>query len=360
MTTSRAAVLHGTGRLTIEELPLPRISADDGLLKVEATGVCGTDIAAYHGVNPFYELPCVLGHELVGTVTEIGVEASARWGVVAGDRVVVEEYLPCGTCRSCLAGMYQMCRVPRYGGKSIHSGPGLFGGFSDYLYMHPQAIVHKIGKEAPAELVQLYIPISNGLNWVTGIGGLQPGGTAIVVGPGPHGLACVIGAREAGAGTVIAVGTPHDGRRLGAARALGADHVLTGLVAAQVAEQVGEITDGLLGDVVINAANSAAALGTALALAGDRASVVQVGLAKGSEGTEALVEELTRKVLILRGVRGRPSSAVPPALRLIESGRYPLDVLCTGRFPIEQTEQALTAVATDPDAIRCSVIPELS
>lgn len=77
--TSRAAVLYGPGELRIEELPLPEVGRDDGLLKVEATGVCGTDMAAYHGVNPFYELPCALGHEFVGSVADIGPAARARW-----------------------------------------------------------------------------------------------------------------------------------------------------------------------------------------------------------------------------------------------------------------------------------------
>lgn len=355
--TSRVAILHGREKLTIEELPLPSIGSDDGLLKVEATGVCGTDMAAYHGVNPFYELPCVLGHELVGRVTELGAEARSRWGVEAGDRIVVEEYLPCGTCRACLAGCYQMCRVPRYGGKSIHSGPGLYGGYSDYLYLHPQAIVHKVAADVSAELVQLYIPLSNGLDWVSRIGGLQPGGTVVVVGPGPHGLACVIGAREAGAGTVIVIGTARDAARLRVAEELGADHVFTD----NAVEQVAETTNGLLADTVINAANSAAALDTALAVAGDRSTVVQAGVAKGAGGgAESIVDAMNRKVLTLRGVRGRPSSAVPPALRLIESGRYPLELLCTGRYAIEDTEQALTVTATDPNAIRSTVFPELN
>ncbi|MEV0057281.1 alcohol dehydrogenase catalytic domain-containing protein [Saccharopolyspora shandongensis] len=356
MTTSRAAVLHGKGQLTIEELPLPRIGADDGLLKVEATGVCGTDMAAYHGVNPLYELPCVLGHELVGTIVDIGPQAAARWGVEAGDRIVVEEYLPCGTCRSCLAGSYQMCRVPRYGGKSIHSGSGLYGGYSDFLHLHPQAIVHKVAADVPAELVQLYIPISNGLDWVAGVGGLRPGGTVVIVGPGPHGLACVIGAKEAGAGTVIVIGQEADATRLEVAKALGADHTLT----TDAVEQVTELTGGALADTVINAADSAAALDTAMAVAGDRATVVQVGLAKGGGGSaETVVDTMIRKVLTLRAVRGRPSSLVPPALRLIESGRYPLERMCTGRFPIERTEEALAGLA-DPTAIRSCVIPDLS
>ncbi|MFD2472670.1 zinc-dependent alcohol dehydrogenase [Amycolatopsis silviterrae] len=357
MTTSRAAVLHGEGQLTIEEFPLPRTGNDDGLLKIEATGVCGTDIAAYRGVNPFYELPCVLGHELVGRIVELGDGAAERWGVAAGDRIVVEEYLPCGTCRSCLAGAYQMCRVPRYGGKSIHSGPGLYGGYADYLYLHPQAIVHKVSEDVPAELVQLFIPISNGLDWVTRVGGLHQGGTVVIVGPGPHGLACLVGAKEAGAGKVIVVGTSADEARLTVARELGADHTLTG----DVVEQVEHLTRGTFADVVVNVASSAAGLDTALAVAGDRATVVQAGVAKGAGGgAESIVDAMNRRVLTLRGVRGRPSRLVPPALRLIESSRYPLDLLCTGRFSIEDTEKALNAANDDPGSIRATVFPDLS
>lgn len=357
--TSRVAVLYGPGQLKIEEFALPQVTENDGLLQVEASGVCGTDVAAYNGVNPYYELPCALGHELVGRVVEIGEAASKRWGVQPGDRIVVEEYLPCGTCRSCLAGAYQMCRVPRYGGKSIHEGSGLFGGYSDYLYLHPQAIVHKVADEVSAELVQLYIPISNGLDWISRIGSLPLGGTALIVGPGPHGLGCVIGAREAGAGTVIVVGQDRDTARLDVAIALGATHVFTGTT-EEVIASVTEITGGLMADTVINAADSSAALDTAIGVAGDRATVVQAGLPKSGGGSsEAVVNAMNRRILTMRGVRGRPSSAVPPALRLIESGKYPLELMCTGRFTIEQTEDALNITSRDATAIRSSVIPSL-
>lgn len=355
--SSRVAVLYGPGDLRIQELPLPDIKANDGLLRVEATGVCGTDVAAYHGVNPYYELPCALGHELVGRVSDIGEEASRRWDVEPGDRIVVEEYLPCGTCRSCLAGSYQMCVNYRYGGKSIHDGSGLYGGYSDYLYLHPQAIVHKVAENVDADLVQLYIPISNGLDWVSRIGALPLGGTAVIIGPGPHGLACVIGALEAGAGNVVVVGQERDAHRLSVAKKLGATHVLTGNT-NEVAAAVSELTGGLMADTVVNAADSSAALETALAVAGNRGTVVQAGLPKSGGGTaQSVLEALNSKVLTIRGVRGRPSSAVPPALRLIESGKYPLDLLCTGQFSIEQTEEALTTTGRDPEAIRSSIIP---
>jgi threonine dehydrogenase-like Zn-dependent dehydrogenase len=357
--TSRGAVLLGERRMEIREFALPAVADDDGLLRVEATGVCGSDVAAYHdGSSMFYELPCILGHELVGRVDRIGDAAAERWGVGVGDRIVVEEYLPCGTCRACLAGAYQMCRVRRYGGRSTESASGLWGGYADYLYLDPQSIVHRVSEDVDPELVQLYIPISNGLHWVQEVGGVRAGGTVVVVGPGPHGLGCVIGAKEAGAGLVILVGTDRDQPRLDVARRLGADHTLTGS-AAEVAAVVSELTGGLLAGTVVNAADSAAALATAVAVAGDRSTVVQVGLAHGggADVGEMVATALVEKLMTLQGVRGRPSSMVPPALRLIESGRYPLELMNTGTFGVEDTEAALNALANDPAAIRSVVVP---
>jgi threonine dehydrogenase-like Zn-dependent dehydrogenase len=353
--TSRAAVLSGTGSLEIREFGLPAVGADDGLLRIEATGVCGSDIAAYHGHAPFYQLPCVLGHELVGRVERLGDEAARRWGVAEGDRVVVEEYLPCGTCRACLSGHYEMCSVSRYGARSIVTEPALMGGFADVMYLHPQAIVHRVHGDVPPELVQLYIPISNGIHWVHGAGGAQPGDTVVVIGPGPHGLGCVIGAREIGAGMIVLVGRAGDEDRLEVGRALGADHVLAG-EPAEVRTAVADLTGGALAETVVNAANSSAALALAVALAGDRATVVQAGIADGDGGPE-LAAALVMRALTVQGVRGRPSRCVPAALRLIESGRYPLERMCTGTFELEQTEAALTALDDGPGAIRSVVVP---
>jgi threonine dehydrogenase-like Zn-dependent dehydrogenase len=357
--TSRAAVLVGPGRLEIQELPLPEIGDDDGLLRVEATGVCGSDVAAFYGHNPFYELPCVLGHELVGRIERIGDRAAERWGVGAGDRIVVEEYLPCGTCRSCLAGAYQMCRVPRYGGKSIHVPPGLFGGYSDYLYLHPQSIVHRVGDTAPPELVQLYIPLSNGLHWVQDVGRAGVGSCVAVIGPGPHGLGSVVAAREVGAGQVILIGLDRDRARLEVGRRLGADHILASDTDDVIAA-VAELTGGDMADAVINAADTAVTIELAFAVAGDRSTIVQVGYGGGAgdAGLRNLAETLVTRSITLRGVLGRPAASVPPALRLIESGRYPLQEMCTGTFAIEETEAALTATTSNPSAIRSIVVPE--
>jgi threonine dehydrogenase-like Zn-dependent dehydrogenase len=354
---SRAAVLLEPGVVEMQDLPVPDVGDDDGILRLEATGVCGSDVAAYRSVSRFYETPCVLGHEVVGTIEAIGPTAAARWNVSPGDRVVVEEYLPCGICPACLEGMYQQCPVPRYGGRPITSAPSLWGGYSQFMYLAPQSLVHRVDDPTDPLLLQLYVPVSNGLHWVQGVAGGGIGSTVVIIGPGPHGLGCVIGAREAGAARVILVGTERDGSRLQAGLALGADHALT-TADGPVADQVREITGGRLADAVINAADSTAAFELAVGVAAERATIVQAGIADREATIRAAVlEDLVVKLLQIRTVLGRPSRMVEPALRLLASGRYPVDVMCSHVFGLEETEKAFRTVRDDSSVIRAVVRP---
>jgi D-arabinose 1-dehydrogenase-like Zn-dependent alcohol dehydrogenase len=101
---ARAAVLVAPRRIEIEEFPLPSCGEDDGMLWVEATAVCGSDVAVFRGEfsTDLFPMPLILGHEIVGRVERIAARAAARWGVRAGDRIVVEEHIPCGRCALCL------------------------------------------------------------------------------------------------------------------------------------------------------------------------------------------------------------------------------------------------------------------
>lgn len=357
MGESRAAVLVAPRRVKIQSFPLPDVGEDDGLLKVECTGVCGTDWAAYQGSFRSERIPFVLGHEVVGRIEAIGSKAAARWGVTVGDRVVVEEYLPCGYCRHCLMGDHAMCTEGRIGGTSIHQPPSLWGGFSEYLYLSPKALVHRVESDLDPELAQLFIPISNGIYWASEVGSTTVGSTVLILGPGPHGLGAVIGAREAGAGRIIVVGRENDNYRLQTALELGADHVLQ-LERGDVVERVRDLTRGWMADVVINTASSPSALNLALGLAGERATVVQAGIA-GQNANDVPVDQIFQKKLTIKGVRGRPTRVVPVALRVMASGRYPLARMCTHRFPLAQTEEALRLLGGGGDGVcRISVMGE--
>src|SRR5213593_3963834 len=108
MRTSRAVVQTAPRRLELRELPIPEIDDDSALLRVEACGICGSDAEQYVGTIPV-RYPLVPGHEPLGVIERIGDRAAKRWHVDVGDRVAVEAPIPCGHCRSCVTGHYNVC-----------------------------------------------------------------------------------------------------------------------------------------------------------------------------------------------------------------------------------------------------------
>ena len=147
--TSLAAVMTSPRQTELRELPLPDIPSDAGLLRVVATGICGSDWVKY--LSDKFS-PCILGHEIVGYIEKLGDAARYRWGVKEGDYVALEEYLPCGHCEFCRTGEYRSCletdhfnpKGVRYGSTPLTVAPSLYGGYSQYLYMHPRTVLHRI------------------------------------------------------------------------------------------------------------------------------------------------------------------------------------------------------------------------
>lgn len=109
--TVTAAVAVAPLRTEMRRLPIPVIGEDDGLLAVEACGLCGTDWDFYTRKRGAKLGPIILGHEIVGRVIDVGSQAAQRWKVKPGDRVAVEEFLPCGQCEFCLSGRPAMCEA---------------------------------------------------------------------------------------------------------------------------------------------------------------------------------------------------------------------------------------------------------
>jgi threonine dehydrogenase-like Zn-dependent dehydrogenase len=365
----RAAVATEACTTEQRDLPLPALGPDDGLLRVEAAGICGSDWELYRRERRGRGLgPLILGHEIVGRVSALGERAAERLGVGPGQRVAVEEFLPCGTCALCRAGHYRLCDATdtrgsgpylRYGATPVSVPPGLYGGFSQYLYLHPRAVLHPIDPDLPPELAVLFIPLANGIRWVLAEGGLRLGQTVVVQGPGQHGLGCVVAARQGGAGTVIAVGTREDAVRLEVARRLGADHtVVAG--ESDVAAAVMDLTGGAGADLVVDLApGDVAAVEVALAMAAKRGTVVLAASKQGRPVGGFRHDTVVRKELRVLGVRGHDHRSIEQAIGLIRSGRFPLELLTTHRFGLEEVDQALRVADArlDPAAIHVSIIP---
>ena len=159
---------------------LPETDAESGIAKIEITGVCGADYPIYTGaLAQFAPPPLIPGHEIVAHVDRIGSAAAKRWGVKEGDRIVMEEYAPCGRCDYCLSGRYYICNGMKmekmYGFTSLQVAPGLWGGYSEYVYLDQQALLHKLSAKVPREVAPFFVPLANGIRWAHLEGGVRIG-----------------------------------------------------------------------------------------------------------------------------------------------------------------------------------------
>ena len=358
-TMSKSAVLVAPRKIEIQEIPIPDTGDDDGILRIEATGVCGADWGPYTtGESPGgAPMPKVLGHEIVGRIERVGKNAAVRWGVKEGDRVAMEEYIPCGRCDDCFTGHYNFCNSRWYGMMSVTFPPALWGGYSEYLYLDPNSIMYPMADSVPKEIAPFFLPLGNGVRWATTEGGVGIGSTIVILGPGGQGMGSVVAAKEAGAGCIIVTGLSSDARRLEIAKEMGADYTIVA-DEQDVVQQVSEITGGKMADTVVNVtANAPQTVQQALEVAGKRATVVLAGIAHGEVPgfTPGLIN---MKELTIKGVRGRRMNEVRKAIHIMESGKYPLEKVMTHHFPVEQTDLAIRTMGKEgePGALHVAVM----
>ena len=348
-----ALVLEHPRRLVQRDLPLPRLGADDGLLRVEACGLCGTDHEQFTGALPA-GYAFVPGHETVGVVEAVGERAARRWNVAEGDRVAVEVFQSCGLCGPCAAGDYRRCLVhgigDMYGFIAVDKAPGLWGGYARYQYLSPDTLLHRVPKGLDPVLATAFNPLGAGIRWAATLPGTKAGDTVAVLGPGIRGLCAAAAAREAGAATVLVTGKgARDARRLELARRFGADLV----VDVERADPVSVLTrqTGGLADVVVDVtAKAPAALGQAVALARPGGTVVLAGT-RGSDETPGFWPDLVvYKELRILGALGVDSASYRAALGLLASGRYPFAALPRRRVGLGQVAGLLEAMAGEGPA----------
>ncbi|WP_204331969.1 zinc-dependent alcohol dehydrogenase [Geodermatophilus sabuli] len=360
----RAAVQVGPRKIEIQEFPRPATGADDGLIRVEANGLCGSDVEFYKG-HLRQGMPAFIpGHEPMGIIEEVGENAAKRWGVQPGDRVAMEVVIPCRNCFDCLTGNYQACRnrVGGHGVTPVEVAPALWGGFAEYMYLAPGAVVHKIDKTLPAEVAAMYNGMGAGVRWALHYGQVRLGDTVLVLGAGQRGIAAVIAAKSAGAGTVLITGLEADAHKLALAREFGADHTLVvdGDDAVDVVERVREITDGRGVDVTLELTPMAAGpVSDALLATKHGGRVVLAGI-KGDREIPIRTDVIINRALTVQGAFGVDAKAMAEAIALIESRRFPLERMHTHTFGLDDTAHAIEVLAGDVPgeaAVHVSVHP---
>ncbi|HWQ62212.1 MAG TPA: alcohol dehydrogenase catalytic domain-containing protein, partial [Negativicutes bacterium] len=234
----KSAILYGPHDLRLVETAMPALTADGVLIRVKAMGICGSDLHAYHGKLATVVYPRVIGHEVVGEVVEAGKAVSK---VKAGDHVVMDPVVSCGSCPACKAGRGNVCRDVKCMGVATE------GGCAEYIVL-PQGNVHRIPADLPWAEAALIEPYTIGCN-VTSRGEVAAGETVLVMGAGPIGLVVLQAAKRRRARVIV---TDVSEGRLELARRLDAD-VTVNPQRQDLAVAVSQFTDGYGVNVAVDA-----------------------------------------------------------------------------------------------------------
>jgi L-iditol 2-dehydrogenase len=337
---NRAAVLHGPGDVRVEHRAVPEPGAREVLVEVAAVGVCGSDVHYYeHGrIGSFVvREPMVLGHESSGRVVALGSEASKH---AVGDRVTLEPGVPCGSCRECRSGRYNLCRDVRF-----FATPPIDGAFANYVTIHEDfafSLPDSVSDEAGA----LMEPLSVGV-WACQKAKVSAGDRVLVTGAGPIGLLAAQCARAFGA-TEITV-TDINAHRLNMAQSMGATRTIN------VAEESLE-DSGIEADALIECSGHRASLKAGIAALRPAGTAVLVGMGPEEEGVVPL-SLIQNHELWLTGTF-RYANTYPTAIALAAGGRVDLEGIITGHYGLEQAEAALRAGRDDPQAVKVMVMPQ--
>lgn len=354
MVSNTAASLVLTGPRSFERrtMPLPDTGDDDGILRIEACGLCGTDHEQYTGhIRPAFSF--VPGHEIVGVVERAGPGARARWGVEEGDRVAVEVFLSCRECEACLGGQYRRCARNglrhMYGFIDVEKGPGLWGGYATHLYLAPDSMLLPIPEDIDPVLATVFNPLGAGIRWGVTVPDTGPGDVVAVLGPGIRGLSVAAAAKEAGASFVMVTGVgPRDGKRLELARRFGAD-LAVDITVDDPIRAIKSATGGLADTVVDVTAKAPAALGQAVRLARPGGTIVLAGT-RGTEDAVGFNPDLVVfKELRILGALGVDAPAYQAALDLLAAGTYPFEELPRRVVGLGDLESLVRTMAGEGD-----------
>ena len=354
--TMSAVICHGPENYELETARVPSPGPGEALIKVEAVGICASDLKCYHGATKFWgddsrpawaETEVIPGHEFAGTVVQLDSEAAKRWGIAVGDRVVSEQIVPCWKCRYCLRGQYWMC-LPHdiYGFK--RRTPGAMG---DYMIYSADALVHKVPRDLPPHHAAFAEPLACSLHAVERAG-IAFDDTVVVAGCGPIGLGMVAGARAKTPAHVIALDMAP--QKLELAKECGADIVIN-IASEDAVAQVMDVTDGYGADVYLEGTGHPSAVIQGLNLLRKLGTFVEYGVF-GSDVTVDWSIISDDKELDVLGAHLGPN-CWPAAIRMIESGVLPMDKICTHQLPLAEFQKGLDLVSSGTESVKVSLIP---
>jgi L-iditol 2-dehydrogenase len=338
----RVAMYYNNKDVRLEEMPTPKIGSGEILVKVLASGICGSDVMEWYRIK---KAPLVLGHEIAGEIVEVG-DGVNRYKI--GDRVFVSHHIPCNTCRWCLKGYHTVC-------DTLHTTNFDPGGFAEYLRA-PRLNVDRGVFVLPDELSFEEGTFIEPLGCVVRaqrIAHLQPGQSVLILGSGISGILHLLLACALGAGRVIT--TDVNEYRLKVAKKFGADAVIN--AKENVPARLCEVNDGRLADLVIICTGALPAFAQALQSV-DRGGTV-LFFAPTDPGVElpVPVNEFWRNGITLLPSYGASPLDCIQAIELIHSGRVPVRKMITHRLSLAETALGFKLVAEASESIKVIIEP---
>lgn len=340
----RVSMYYSNRDVRLEEAPVPEIGAGELLVRVEASGICGSDVMEWYRAG---KVPLVLGHEIAGEVVKAG---SGVKKFREGDRVAVTHHVPCMTCHYCLSGHHTVCDTLR----STGFDPGGFAEFVRVPAINVDRGAFVLPDSVSYEDGSFMEPVACVLRGQRQAG-FKPGCSVLVVGSGISGLLHVMVARALGADRIVA--TDVLDFRLEAARRLGAEDTIK--ATEDVPARFRELNGGRGADLVAVCAGATQAIKQALAAVSRMGTVLFFATTRPEVTIPLEVNEFfwRNELTLTSSYAGSPADCAT-ALELIRSGRLPVSETVTHRLPLAESGRGFDLVANPRDSIKVVIEPQ--
>jgi len=340
----RVAMYYNNRDIRLEEMPTPAIGLGEILMRVRASGICGSDLMEWYRLP---KAPLVLGHEVSGEVIEIG-EGVDKFR--PGDRVIATHHVPCNTCYHCLRGNHSACKTLR----TTHFDPG---GFSEYIRI-PAINVDRGVLKLPDEVSYDEASFVEPLGCVVrgqALAGFRVSDSVLVMGSGITGLLHIQLARALGAGRIVA--TDISGFRLGAAARFGADHTVG--AAEDVASFLRNVNEGRLADMVIVCTGARQAIEDSFRLVEPGGTILFFAPSVPEAELRIPYNEFWWSGIKTVSSYAASPSDLAAALELIRAKRVNVAGMVTHRLALKETREGFRMVEEAGDSIKVIIDPGL-
>ncbi|MDO5406412.1 MAG: zinc-binding alcohol dehydrogenase family protein [Eubacteriales bacterium] len=311
------------------EKPVPK--EGEALIRIVTAGICGSDIGAFRGTNGLVTYPRIIGHELAGVVESI--PQPNKNGIQAGDRVVVDPYIYCGSCYPCSIGRTNCCTDLKVLGVHVN------GGMAEY-FTHPADLLVKIPDGMTWEEAAMAEPLTISLHGIHR-GGFKKGEYCAIIGAGPIGLVAGMIAQAYG-GHAILLDLVQE--RLDFAKSIGIEYVINS-AQEDPAKRIAEITGGQMAQQVMECSGANAAIRSTLEYVSNAGRITLTGWPK--KQTELPTDLITKKEVDIRGAR-TSSGEFEEALELIFSKKVDMNKILTRVVSIEEAADTIVDIEKNP------------